>query len=81
MTDSPRNLRGPAWGKQTTTTAPLYPTHLLNEMERYMKSPVTLIPPEDRKSSSLAAADTALLAYLREHVPHLIEAVRRAGAA
>lgn len=81
MTDFPRNLRGPAWGKQTTCAAPLYPPHLLNEMERYIKVPATLIAREDRANSHPETANRLLLAYLREHVPFLIEAVRRAGAA
>lgn len=76
--------RGPAWGKANLTPAPLYPTHLLNEMERHIKYPVGLLPPGATKTGipDLAKeADRLLLAYLREHVPFLIEALRGANAA
>lgn len=72
--------RGPAWGKDVATQPPLYPTHLLNEMEHYMRSPMGLLP-SNLVADADKEADRLLLAYLRRNVPLLIEALRKANAA
>lgn len=77
MTNS---LRGPAWGKDGGRVAPLYPPHLLNEMEQYLRRPTVLLPAGSVSELS-GEADRLLLAYLRDQVPFLIEALRGANAA
>lgn len=72
MAEFSESLLGPSWGLPARTPVPVYPPQLLNEMARHIQYPRGLVA--DEKD-----ADAALLAYLRQHVPLLIEAVRQAN--